>query len=306
MFWLGLLIFSFHPLYASFSDEQAETIQRLETIPAEDQAILRNFFKDLLTDGDFAATLFGYKPSALLIYPFYTDVIANPLASQKTFLKLRHRFSAKFLLEYKGWQLWEKYQSLFPVKHYFLEHKFLPGGSGYSVLFVHKEKMLSTLAEHADYFRFILAEKNPLDNAINILRTAFSGNLLKIMHCEAGILLGYDPQSCFDFQQKFQIEETLYYFPYDVQDVSHLPQTQTQLLLDGYPNDLFSMHKKFKEEFLFRSSWQTENPFFCSTPFGFCSFSTFYDPQIPELQNKIINLYNSNSFLIEFLTLLSE
>ncbi len=303
---LGLLILSVYPLHsASLPDNQAEIRQRLETISVADQEVLHDFFKSLLTNGDFAATLFGYKPSALLFYPVYTHIIASSAASKKTFLKMRHRFSAQFLLEYKGWKLWKKYQSVFSIKCYFLEHELLPDGAGYSVIFIHKEKMLSTLTENADYFPAEIREET-LEGVVSTLRSTSSDDPSKIMHFEVGLLLGYDLKSCLDFQKRMQIEKTLQYFPYDISNIFQLPCEQIDLLLNGCPNDLFGMEEKFKKEFFFRSAWQRENPFFCSSAFGFCSFSAISNPEISELQNKIVDLYNSNNFLVEFLTLLCK
>ncbi len=229
-------------------------------IPPGDQQVLDHFFKGLLTQGNFALTLFGQRPACLLTHQLsYTLTVAQP--------KMR----AKFLLEYEGWKKWEKYQHLFTMPN-FLFWK-IPNEQeegSFSVLFVHKQKMAQVLKQHADLFprdasmemilSDVFVQKHPEDPRYHLLQ---------------GVLLGYGLKNAKTFQEMCDV----------------------QTFLPTHPTS---------KEFVFRRVWQESNPFFCTRP---CGYLALHQPQSAELgsvQQKMIDLYNSDPFLQTFLDRLAE
>lgn len=77
----------------------------LETIPAEDRKTLEQFFQFLFLDNEFSYTLFGEKPITVTI------ITAQP----------RLECAIEHLISEKGWEVWTRYQHLFPSSRFIVK-----------------------------------------------------------------------------------------------------------------------------------------------------------------------------------------
>ncbi len=280
--------FFFFSLFSLFGNPSG-----LEKIPKQDQKTLTLFFKTLLSQGNFAATLFGCKASSCFDYPPpIVSMIGDPLVKNR------------FIYELQGWRLWEKYRSLFKIDRF----SFIQLKDEYpSILFVHKEKLLSVMARHQDAIRQYLP-LDPVSVGIeSFLVQAFLPKFhSKDFHFVQGILLGYEPQSCLEFQNRIKIEGTLSYFPYDVEEDIRLHSLRTDELLDGCPLNLVEKAAEYKEKFSMKKSWPDTNPFFCTSSPANMAFEERFISHFDEVKERIAKLFNSDHFLEDFIAVLTE
>src|SRR5579872_3421851 len=272
---------------------QVNAGNHLNLIPADEKEYLTSFFKGLLGNGSFALTLFGKKPATPFDYP-------SELIVQMEEGKLKR----EFLLQKRGWKIWSKYKDLFKFNNYL----FLYTSNDFSsIWFVNKKTIESILIQHRDFFKgYFLVD--PLgENLDEFLSKALVPNFkMNNFHITQGLLLGFPWASCFDFQERSRIDDTLAYFPYDVEDYHLASSAAPASLLDGYPEDLFKKYNRYKEGFALKKSWENTNPFFSTIPGGYLAFDSIYEPQFEEIKKKIMKLYNSEHFLEELLALLTE
>jgi hypothetical protein len=253
--------------------------EKLGQIPPADQEVLSHFFKGLLVQGNFASTLFGYRPASL-----FTHQLSCTLRMMPPPLMTR------FLFEYEGWKMWEKYQGLFPIQSFLFQKIPSPEESGsFTILFVHKNKMARILEQYPDLFPDksmeaallrVFAQNKPQDSQFHLLQ---------------GVLLGYGLENAHAFQEMVKVEDALEFFPYDLRERS-----------DHLSNALLKKRESYEKNFHFHRVWPETNPFFCSKAYGYRAFKAPSDPQIESLQQKIINLYNSDAFLENLLTVITQ
>lgn len=262
----------------------------IDAIALEDRPYLTAFFKGLLAEGAFALTLFDQKPAAPFDYP-----------SSLLLLMEEGRAKRKWLLQKKGWKIWERYRSLFEDRFLFLRL-----GDDYSALwFINKKIMNAILAQYKDFFQEYCASDPTQEELSSFLAKAFTPQFSKDQfHIALGLLLGYPLQSCLDFQERLQIEDTLAFFPY-AESSQEIDQKEPRDLLDGYPLDILQRTADFQKNFKFRCYWSAhENPFFPTKPSGYLCFEPIEDPNLKGIKEKIAKLYNSNTFLEDFIELL--
>jgi len=273
-----------------FAAPAAEAIRQ---IPAEDRELLSSFFRGLLSQGSFALTLFGQKASTSFDYP-------DQLILRFGDPSLR----ARFIWESKGWRVWEKYRDLFEIKNF----SFIRCNYGCrSIVFVNNQVMKSVLTVHGDFFQQYFSKDPLVEEMDTFLTSAFKPNFhVNNFHIMQGLLLGYQSQSCIDFQERCRIEDTLAYFPYEIDEDFMECSAAPDSLLDGYPQDLLKKRLQFKEGFSMKRKWQESNPFFCTSAPGHLSFHVSYDPTLNELKQKIADLHNSDQFLEDFITMLTQ
>lgn len=280
-------------LYSHIAIHGMTAVEAIGLIPLEEKEYLSSFFRGLLSQGSFAMTLFGQKSATSFDYP------------EQFILKFGDpALRTRFIWELKGWRIWEKYQNLFEFKNF----SFV--GLNYcckSIVFINKQKSNSVLTAHRTFFENYFA-KDPLIEKIEVFLTnALQPNFhVHNFHIMQGLLLGYPIESCIDFQEKCRIEDTLAYFPYDVDEGFMGCSQAPDSLLDGYPQDLLKMRLQFKENFSMKRKWPDSNPFFCTSAPGYMSFHMTYDPAIDEVKQKIANLYNSDQFFEDFIAMLTE
>ena len=244
----------------------AETLSK---IPSKDQKIISDFFHGLLSQGDFASVLLSSKTSSSHNCVWW-------------FLKSKNeRFKNLFFLQQKGFQLWQKYKSLFPsLKFDFVDEGYHKGT--FTFLFVKTSIKEATQT----------LDKNSLKTTESI--QAF------------GKILGYPSKDIEDFILKGKLDFTLNFFPYEKEKEIYYNDlyTNTSDLLNGYPENLIEKWEHYNAHFKLKPIWLKSTPFSPSTSIG---YATFDDIEVDdaELQQKIANLYNSDHFLEKILTLMA-
>lgn len=140
----------------------------LNTIPEKEKEALERLFRYLLNREHFIYTLFGEKPMSWTNYAItISDNDDIPLLQSE--LKFRKR-----------WQIWKKYEHLFPIKHYLLIDVFSDISDKHDIFFINKEYFINKINEHLDLFQEALGK--------NITGTT----LLKKIEKDPKILLAFD------------------------------------------------------------------------------------------------------------------
>lgn len=269
------------------------SLENLNLIPADEREYLTSFFKGLLGNGSFALTLFGNKPAAPFDYPSKLIVLMDD-----------GKLKREFLLQKRGWKIWNKYKDLFEFKNYLF---LFTSDDCSSAWFVNKKAICLVLDSHRDFFSEYFSVDQWSENLENFLSEALIPNFSQNnFHVIKGLLLGYPWANCFDFQERSRIDDTLAFFPYDVEDVHFKSKAVPESLLDGYPVDLLKKYAHFENHFSFRKSWENTNPFFLTNPSGYLAFEPIHEPKFEEIKPKIMQLYNSDHFLEELLVILSK
>ncbi len=274
----GLILFSFCVLLSA-QEPPFSVREGIDRIPSEDQEILSSFFRGLLSKGEFAAVLLGNKPATLQDCGIWWCVRAP--------MPLR----TKFLLLYQGWQTWNKYAYLFRTGKY----RFID--AGYATVTSAKRRLGVCnwwFGKETHYKQMSLCSQ-------------FTQPLTIQQDEDLGGVLGYPKEGIESFCEKERLEFTLSFFPYDIA----LPllgsnTTYTPLdLLDGYPLDLTQKYTHLLKNLPLYTIPFPEEPFFPTIPYGCASPPPLNPLEEPDLDAKIIRLYNSDHFLEEILTLIS-
>lgn len=266
-----LIIFSVLLLIFIVQVSAKETLtikERIALIPEEDQKVLHDFFHDMLSQGDFAEVLLGSKPSSLHDRVWWL-------------IKLKNRRIKNFiLLTYIGSQTWEKYSHLFP------SHKFFILNGKY----------------HKGIFPLWFAKKKYEDSIIEYNKHPFSG---VEEHNQLGKLLGYPIEDVDAFCKEKHILYTLNYFPYDTEELIYSPEQSVEDLIDDPVNDPITLLEQLREDFKFNYFTTAVEPFFPTGIHGHCTFSENFNDESAWKQ-KVADLYNSDNFLEEILTIICE
>ena len=257
---------------ASYGEPLPSYKNALEQIPEEDRQYLSTFFKGMLTDGSFGATLFGQKASSSFEFPYWLGV-----------RRFYHQGSAREFLREKGWKIWLQYQSLFTIKNFLFFY--FENELSINILFVHKDKMSSVLKQNQDFFftTFSKSITTPEEAVLYWNSCIEAPN----RHVITGLLLGYDWDSCNAFEERNSLTK----------------EASPPLPLD---QELYTVDEHSKERELSLKRIWPPNPFFCAQPPGYLAFDILPDPQTDIVQQKILHLYESECFLDEFLDLLTK
>lgn len=260
-----------------FSKVSPIVAEKIKNIPPEDQEIIRDFFRNMISQGDFAAVLLGDKPSSNHCWVWW-------------FAKAKDRKIKDLLfLTYKGWITWQKYCYLFTESKYsFLEENYNNGC--FSVWFINKklidEDSLKTCFEEGIF------------NGIDIQ-----------MHRKMGELLGYPKEDIDVFCEKSQLELLVQYFPYEIGDMDFF-QRNRKIKCDDLTNlneDPISKLGALEKKLKFIPFFIEDNPLFPTRPHGCCSLSERTPSHTEWMwKQKLVDLYNSDNFLGEVLTLFVE
>lgn len=224
--------------------------EKLQTIPAEDQKLLADFFRGMLSQGDFTATLLGDKPAFMNGWTRWQ-------------IKDRNSKTRNFVfLTYSGCKLWQKYAHLFPKSHFsFIDEGYRRGCFGiWFVKEFQKDWVEAFLQQDEDSLK---------------------------AHETIGLLLGYPRIEVENFCKEVRVLGTLKFFPYE--DGASLLGNSTPLnsseLLDGYPEDLLETLNSLKQKETV-SKWAKVEPFFPTITFRFPFFSEDgWEQKIADLYN---------------------
>lgn len=157
-------------------------------IPQKDRKQLLKFMQILFAEDSFAYTVLGNKPISWSTF----DVSTYNLFFSRYSRTLR-----------KGCQIWEKYQSLFPVQMY-REYSLAYPNSG-SILIINQEQVDRVVSLYKEDFETILGIQ--VDNGNQLIRHAqgcsLMYDLLKGHQGLIGTLLGYGRDNAWDFQKAY-------------------------------------------------------------------------------------------------------
>lgn len=192
----------------------AESINdRLKQIPPEDRELLSKFFKRLCSHGDFSYTLLGQKPIGSIDYNL--DLMAFP-----QFYKEPHKHLFLMALDEKGWEVWEKYKTLFPMQRYSLIK--IREGSFFGFLLVNKKKAFEVIEDNLQVFQELVGEKI---SGREILTRLCQGKLgyyhynipcLVSYYKAFGLLYGYGKENVEGFEKREEIIQKLKNLPIEI------------------------------------------------------------------------------------------
>ncbi|MFZ4772778.1 MAG: hypothetical protein ACOYK9_02155 [Chlamydiia bacterium] len=286
---ITFLLVGFFSLNFKIYSEKAPIGQKLEKIPHKDRLILERLFKRLLSYGEFASTLFGKKPGSHTLYhsvysfDYYPD----------------QKIDFVSLLDYQGWKTWLKYQDLFSIENYYFSKSLELEEKSLAVSF---DFIFKPAFEALTLHEPLLNEATASD--LSLLSPKYKSNI-KVLHTFYGLTFGYPKNDITTFTKCEQLSETLSFFPYEKGEQTSIIYPVSELL-DGDSEDLVDAYENLQKSFQLRYSWDPEeNPFFCSKPYVFRSLSlAATSPTIEALKQKIVDLYNSDHFLEDFLEIL--
>jgi hypothetical protein len=173
--------------YSIVSDADLfKTRQKLNTLSLRERRGLAYFFNQLISVDHFPYTLIGDKPMSIApIMVEYTDDLLLPFRDA---FNSRHNQKLR-----QGYQVWKKYQSLFPSKkHMLIEYPFLGRGRIEIALICH-ESCMKVIRNHLSDFQEVLGGVYACEEVFDILTHPEHKNFYKIIDHNRliGILLGY-------------------------------------------------------------------------------------------------------------------
>lgn len=158
---------------------------QIALIPEDERIVLENFFQILISSESLGYVLFGSKPICLSGY----------------FLKLPPgnmlRRSNNSLVK-KGWELWKKYEYLFPHPNYliFAEDNIRGDKNNNAIFFVNKVNLLKVVTNNIAIFSNILGSNFNSDGfLIKISERQSISELTNFHEGLLGIMLGYGAES---------------------------------------------------------------------------------------------------------------
>lgn len=234
-----------------------------------DREILNDFFRGMLSKGDFANVLLGDKPACCDSWVWWLS--KSPKGK-----------TGEFLLLYRGWRVWQKYESLFSLKRICLiEEKY--NNHTFSLWCV-KHSYLEQIRSYFERF-----------------------DCSRDRHYLTGKILGFPEKNIEDFCKVKSIQATLFFLPYDIHDDSISSTPDNSLLLDGYPVDLIEEYHIMKQKFHLEVVSGSKEPFFSSSSYVYASYSDSCKKTEDEIwKQKIAQLYNSDNFLEDILMLMES
>ncbi|MFZ4772878.1 MAG: hypothetical protein ACOYK9_02675 [Chlamydiia bacterium] len=250
--------------------------KKIEALPLEDRSILEGFFKGLLEEGEFASTLFGQRPVSLHGFAVpYRFNYALPSA-----------VGSRIFMELSGWKVLSKYQELFSQEFY--------------VFKFHEKTQKEFFEAHGVFINKRAFEiKKRETNLTSSIENFFEKIVLKRdldLYRIQGIYCGFPTEVVEKFLRAAAVEHTLAFFPYERSYEVRVNFYAT--LLDACP-ELWAGPWQRKSIY----SWeQGGNPFFCSVPYVYAGDVEIVETkETLDLKQQIIDLYNSDNFLEEFL-----
>lgn len=186
-----------------FSKKQNIT-RKLQSLSVDEKFFLEAFFRNLISTDNGSYVLFGDKPASLMIYREWQSYDLTPIS----------RFPSRtdFSPQRKGFELWQKYQHLFPSKTYaFIKIESCFSDHMAAVFLIHKERLLNVLSQNLiDFQRAFPQFKsseyllNAILNDPSILRQiCYKHDLL------LGIILGFGKDNAALFERKKEINAFL-------------------------------------------------------------------------------------------------
>ncbi len=188
-----------------FISKQQSVTRKLQTLSANEKFFLEAFFRTLISTDNGSYVLYGNKPTSLMIYKEWQSYDLQPVSAFPS--------GSDFSPEKKGFEIWQKYQHLFPLKTY----TFVKIGSCFSdhmtaVFLIHNKRLFNILRQHFNDFHRIFPHFNSAEYLLNAMLTNPSV-LQQICHKHdllLGIILGFGKDNAALFERKNKIEAFLF------------------------------------------------------------------------------------------------
>lgn len=187
--------------------EEREIRRVLSTIPSEDQILLENYFRNLVSYQNFGYVIFGNKPIA------WAHITTKSIIFDKEkacCLKSNH------LLH--GYNTWLKYSHSINLEKFILRsypHKHDP--STHEILIINKQKVLQVIQDNISLFNRKLGQFIKPIHILNELQT--KENVLEVFrgnHDLVGIILGFGVHNSTQFQMRYTLlRNQIFSPPYD-------------------------------------------------------------------------------------------
>lgn len=176
--------------------------QRLSKIPQEDRFFLEYFFRFVLSKEPFSYVLFGDKPIATASIPLEKKFSWHWMPS---FEKTRPK---KSILK-KGWEVWQKYENLFPSSNYIIRGISNGNDEILTILLINKRNFLKSFEAHFEVFANIFG---PNITGLELLKkftmeNPFDEKARKHDTATLGILYGFGKHNALLFQRRNEIKE---------------------------------------------------------------------------------------------------
>lgn len=214
-------LFSFLLAFCSLTHLNAQDISnsvatQIKLIPCEDRKVLLRFFKRLFYHGDFSYTLLGQKPMGSIDYNL--NLLAFP-----QFYKEPQKHLFLMALDEKGWEIWEKYKDLFPLKKYsFIKEKH---DNFFGFLLINKEKTFAVIKDNLPVFQELIGEKISAREIFTMLCNGSFGyyhsstSSLVTYYKALGLLYGYGKENVKAFVKREELIQMLKSFPIEIKSL---------------------------------------------------------------------------------------
>jgi hypothetical protein len=201
---LTLLIFSGLTTYAFFYFKNQSVSHKLQLIPVEEQFLLEAFFRTLISVDNGSYVLFGDKPASLMVYEDGGRELFQVLPDFELNV---HFYPAK-----RGFEIWQKFQHLFPSKVYVLVRIESCFSKALSAIFlIHKDRLLATLSKYFSDFQRRFPKFQSPEELLNsmLIDPSLLQQVCNKHDLLLGIILGYGKENAALFERKINIEAFL-------------------------------------------------------------------------------------------------
>ncbi len=205
IFFVALFILKPNAFFYSSTTLNVERI--LKTLPEEDKTALEVFFYSL-SEASFPYVLFGNKPMAICSFsetPSFQDLLG--VYQIKDLMDFFFSsMNIRNLRIQRGWNIWKKYEHLFPSSNYvLLENRF---HNWTTIILINKYHFLKVIEENIEDFKKVLGNQATPQE---ILKQCLKGDAVFkdiLNHHDGllGIVLGYGKHNAQLFFRRAQIE----------------------------------------------------------------------------------------------------
>ncbi len=174
----------------------------LKSIPIEERKTLEWFFRMVIAGDTFGYALFGQKPIAVC-------VLGEPMAEvywvEDWIDHIPTSLCHENLKMIQGWEVWKKYQHLFPSRNFafFVSENFVDNGMK-ALVFMNKKAFLKTVKENWCDFKSVLGEAITPESLMEevLCSSDVFGAVLKHHQGLIGIVLGYGRHNAWLYHER--------------------------------------------------------------------------------------------------------
>jgi hypothetical protein len=192
-----------------YSSQEAQFLDRVRQIPANDRWAIESFLKILMLQENGAYVLFGDKP---VVYTAFYD-----FSKKEVYSAFRRKSQLVNKQIRQGWEAWEKYAHLFPSNRFLLKGTPSDDHQRVEIVLIDRERFKNKFEEYLHEFQSILGK----DVTASSLLSRYENenlmffDLLKEHHALLGILLGYGSENSWLFHLRDRTYEGIH--PVDLQ-----------------------------------------------------------------------------------------